>query len=51
MKFLMNLVFWVMGFALFGKIDSGFFFRVLMGFGKWEYIGSFWVLDFGGSIE
>lgn len=25
-KFLMNLVFWMMGFALFGKIDSGFFF-------------------------
>lgn len=47
----MNLVFWVMGFALFGKIDSGFFFGVLMGFGKWEDIGSFWGLDFGGSIQ
>ena len=48
----MNLVFWVMGFALFGKIDSGFFFFwVLMGFGKWEDIGSFWGLDFGGSIQ
>lgn len=50
----MNLVSWVMGFALFGKVDSGFlflFFWVLRGFGKWEDIGSFWVLDFGGSFE
>lgn len=29
--FLMNLVFWVMGFALFGKIDSGFLFFYFFG--------------------
>lgn len=40
-KFFMNLVFWVMGFALFGKVDSGFLFLFLCVEGFWE-MGRYW---------